>query len=69
MKSMLFALLLALPLAVHSLSATAGIPRLEKGRTAVLITDPQDDFLRGGRGAGALSDPAGACRTARPVNG
>jgi nicotinamidase-related amidase len=49
MKLRLVALMLALPISLFSLSATAAggsAPTLDKERTAVLITDPQNEFLR-----------------------
>lgn len=48
MKHRLFSWLLALPLALSVAPAGAGasLPRLERARTAVLITDPQNEFLR-----------------------
>jgi biuret amidohydrolase len=53
MKKTLMALVLALPLALsvapvsYAASAAAkSLPALDKDRTAVLITDPQNDFLR-----------------------
>jgi nicotinamidase-related amidase len=45
MKRILLSLCLLFPLAFATLSAGAA-PMLEKSRTAVLITDPQNDFLR-----------------------
>ena len=45
MKRSLIALFAALPLALASFAASAS-PALDKARTAVLITDPQNDFLR-----------------------
>ncbi|HEY0721577.1 MAG TPA: cysteine hydrolase, partial [Gammaproteobacteria bacterium] len=47
MKKSLFAILLALPLGLSTTSANAeSLSALDKTRTAVLITDPQNDFLR-----------------------
>ncbi len=48
MKKIIAALLLALPIALSATPAAAGKapPALDKARTAVLITDPQNDFLR-----------------------
>lgn len=49
MKSKLFAVLCAIPLCLSVSVASAageGVPVLDKARTAVLITDPQNDFLR-----------------------
>lgn len=49
MKMRLVALMLALPISLFSLSANAAggsAPTLDKERTAVLITDPQNEFLR-----------------------
>jgi len=49
MKKILFALLFSLPLAFESISVQAdaqtALPTLDKAHTAVLITDPQNDFL------------------------
>lgn len=49
MKKMLMTLLLALPLSLSTMPADAGDaatePSLDRARTAVLITDPQNDFL------------------------
>lgn len=46
MKKIIQALILALFLGVSWLSLQAGeLPQLDKDRTAVLITDPQNDFL------------------------
>ncbi|MBV2187142.1 MAG: cysteine hydrolase [Rhizobium sp.] len=50
MKSNLLALIVALPLGLLAVNASAAgeknVPALDKARTAVLITDPQNDFLR-----------------------
>lgn len=50
MKSNLLALIVALPLGLLAVNANAAgeknVPALDKARTAVLITDPQNDFLR-----------------------
>lgn len=47
MKKITSALLLALPLMLSAASQAAdNIPTLDKGHTAVLITDPQNDFLK-----------------------
>ncbi len=59
MKRILLALMLGLPVSLTALSATAGpaLPTLDKARTAVLITDPQNDFLReDGKLYGLLAD-------------
>lgn len=45
MKRILLSLCLLFPLGFSTLPASAA-PLLEKGRTALLITDPQNDFLR-----------------------
>jgi nicotinamidase-related amidase len=49
MKKTLFALFFSIPLALSALPAGAGdksVPKLDKAHTAVLITDPQNEFLR-----------------------
>ncbi|MDD3528923.1 MAG: cysteine hydrolase [Gallionellaceae bacterium] len=48
MKTILLAIFLAVPLCLSLPAGAAGspIPALDKARTAVLITDPQNDFLR-----------------------
>lgn len=49
MKRLLLSLCLMLPLGLSALPSSAAsksVPVLDKGRTAVLITDPQNDFLR-----------------------
>ncbi len=47
MKKAVAALLFSLSAALSPLTASAeGVPTLDKARTAVLITDPQNDFLR-----------------------
>lgn len=47
MKKSLLALLFAAPLMFASVASAAGAaPALDKSRTAVLITDPQNEFLR-----------------------
>lgn len=49
MKKTLMVLLFTFPLALSAMPASAGtsapMPTLDKARTAVLITDPQNDFL------------------------
>lgn len=49
MKKTLFALLFSLPLVLSAVPAQAGgkasLPALDKAHTAVLITDPQNEFL------------------------
>lgn len=61
MNKTLLALLFALPVALSALPAQAGAkaaaPTLDKARTAVLITDPQNEFLReDGKLYGLLAD-------------
>ncbi len=48
MKKTLYALMLAIPMMLSLSAAAAGgaVPVLDKARAAVLITDPQNDFLR-----------------------
>lgn len=47
MRQIVSALIFALPFSMTAMSAGAGgAPALDKARTAVLITDPQNDFLR-----------------------
>ncbi|MDD3517851.1 MAG: cysteine hydrolase [Chromatiales bacterium] len=60
MKRILLSLCLSLPLGLTALSAGAAandLPKLDRVRTAVLITDPQNDFLReDGKLYGLLAD-------------
>jgi len=48
MKKTVLAMLLAIPMMMSVPAGAAGnnLPTLDKGHTAVLITDPQNDFLR-----------------------
>lgn len=46
MKTMFAALSVILPLAASAAPAAAEVPALDKAHTAVLITDPQNEFLR-----------------------
>lgn len=61
MKKSLITLLFSLPLVLSAVPAQAGakasLPALDKARTAVLITDPQNDFLSpDGKLYGLLAD-------------
>jgi nicotinamidase-related amidase len=57
MKKTLFALFFAIPFALPASAAGNSVPTLDKARTAVLITDPQNDFLReDGKLHGLLAD-------------
>lgn len=48
MKKMILAMMLAVPMMFSATAGAAGtvVPALDKSRTAVLITDPQNEFLR-----------------------